>query len=119
MSDEQCKERIVYGDWGRTKQCKRAAIEDGFCYQHSVSGQRARREQKEQRWLSKQAAERARASLPTKLYAERSNLENAMMRAIYFLEGQEYLDALGVLRAALRGEDWRKVGNGSFSVRKP
>jgi hypothetical protein len=54
---KQCKER-VYGDWGRSHQCSRKAVKDGYCKQHHPDTVKARREKSEAR-----AAEKEKQSL--------------------------------------------------------
>lgn len=50
---EQCKERI-YDDWGRSRQCSRASVLDGYCKQHHPDTAKARkgkyRAERDARW---------------------------------------------------------------------
>jgi hypothetical protein len=51
----KCKKDIGYGDWGRTRQCTRNAVTDGFCKQHHPETVKARRQKSEDDYNAKQA----------------------------------------------------------------
>ena len=69
MSDK-CKE-LIYGDWGRTRQCRNKAKSDGYCGIHHPDAVKRRQEKSE-----KAADERYKKSTYGRLEAAKAKIQS-------------------------------------------
>lgn len=76
MPKEQCK-KSVWGEWHSSRQCSRAAVEDGLCRQHHPDSVEKRKIESQAKYEKKQKSRCRRESFSyIRLYANKEDLND-------------------------------------------